>query len=60
MLQKKLFKNQLQNKGKNRKLQGKIIPLEKKKKKKKQRLKLRNQPRKDYKVFIPQSKISEK
>ena len=49
------------NRTKNRKLEEKFLPQDQKEKSvQKQLLRLRNQTQKDYKTFIPQSKILKK
>ena len=56
----KTIKN-LQNKEKNRKMTEQIIPQEEiDKSEHRKTTRLRNQPRKNYKMFIPQSKILKK
>ena len=58
---KKLDQNIPQKERKNRKLTEKIIPLEQiDKSKHRESSRLRNQPRKNYKTFIPQSKTLKK
>ena len=58
---KKLDQNIPQKERKNRKMTEKIIPLEQVDKSEHRELsRLRNQPRKNYKTFIPQSKILKK
>ena len=50
-----------QNKEKNRKMTEQIIPQEQiDKSENRKTTRLRNQPRKNYKIFIPQSKILKK
>ena len=56
-----LNSNNLGNERKNRKMIEKILPQEQKEKSThRESSRLRNQPRKDYKTFIPQSKILKK
>ena len=58
---KKLEKNIPQKERKNRKMTEKIIPQEQiDKSDYRESSRLRNQPRKNYKTFIPQSKILKK
>ena len=49
-----------QKKRKNQKMEKKILSEGTKEKKQRQLLRLRNQPRKDFKKFIQQSKIKKK
>ena len=58
---KKLDQNIPQKERKNRKMTGKIIPQEQvEKSEHRESSRIRNQPRKNYKTFIPQSKILKK
>ena len=58
---KKLDQNTPQKERKNRKMIEKIIPQEQiDKSEHRESSRLRNQPRKNYKTFIPQSKILKK
>ena len=58
---KKLDQNTPQKERKNRKMTEKIIPQEQiDKSEHRESSRLRNQPRKNYKTFIPQSKILKK
>ena len=60
-IQKKLDQNIPQKERKNRKMTEKIIPQEQiDKSEHRESSRLRNQPRKNYKTFIPQSKILKK
>ena len=58
---KKLDQNTSQKERKNRKMIEKVIPQEQiDKSEHRESSRLRNQPRKNYKIFIPQSKILKK